>query len=151
MATDTERLCIDCQRRPLPKDGSRQRCHLCQTNHEQEVRDEAQARADRKSKSKFSDPLNRCRYQRFYLWKGQLVGFTCGVDDDGRVFATPGFYYLETQVSGEKADKLGRKLVDMGLFQPGLDKKWVKRFKAMMKSATGREGQYLGWDGCMHE
>ena len=149
MATDTERLCIDCQRRPLPKDGSRQRCVPCQTNHDQEARDEVQDKADRRSKAKLSDPLNRCRYQRFYLWKGHLVGWTCGVSDEGRVFAPTGFYYLETGVSDEKADKLGRRLVDMGLFQPGLHKEWVKRFKSMMKAATGREGEQLNWDGSM--
>ena len=49
----------------------------------------------------------------------------------------------------EKAAKLGRKLVDMGLFQPSLDKPWVKRFKSMMKAATGREGEPLNWDGGM--
>ena len=149
MATDTERLSIDCRRRPLPKDGSRQRCHLCQTNHEQEARDAVQEKADKQSKAKLSDPLNRCRYQRFYLWKGHLVGYTCGISDEGRVFAPRAFYYLEAQVSDEKADKLGRKLVDMGLFQPGLDKDWVKRFKAMMKAASGREGEQLNWDGSM--
>jgi hypothetical protein len=65
------------------------------------------------------------------------------------VFAKRCFYYLESQVSNEKADKLGRRLVDMGLFQPGLDKGWVKRFKSMMKAAKGREGEQLDWDGSM--
>ena len=149
MATDTERLCIDCQRRPLPKDGSRQRCVPCQTNHDQEARDAEQDKADRRSKAKLSDPLNRCRYQRFYLWKKHLVGYTCGVNDEGRRFAPTGFFYLEAQVSDEKAEKLGRRLVDMGLFQPGLDKGWVKRFKSMMKAAKCREGEQLDWDGSM--
>jgi len=65
------------------------------------------------------------------------------------VFAPTGFYSLETGVSDEKADKLGRRLVDMGLFQPGLDGEWVKRFKSMMKAASGREGEQLNWDGSM--
>ena len=149
MATETERLCIDCERRPLPKDGSRSRCVPCDTRHTQDVWDEKQEQADKRSRSKFSDPLNYARYQRFYLWKGQLVGYTCGIDSDGRVFAQRSFYYLESQVSDEKADKLGRRLVDMGLFQPGLDKEWVKRFKSMMKAASGREGEQLNWDGSM--
>ena len=149
MATETERLCLDCHRRPLPKDGSRQRCVPCNDRHEQEVRDEEQEKVDRRSRSKLSDPLNLCRYSRFYLWKGNLVGYTCGITDDGRLFAGRGFYFIEAGVSNEKADKLGRKLVDMGLFQPGLDKPWVKRFKSMMKAATGREGEPLNWDGSM--
>ena len=150
MATDTERLCIACQRRPLPKDGSRQRCVPCQTNHDQEARDAEQDKADRRSKAKLTDPLNRWRYQRFYLWKKHLVGYTCGVNDEGRRFAPTGFFYLEAQVSDEKANKLGRRLVDMGLFQPGLDKGWVKRFKAMVLAAERpAAGQRLDWDGSL--
>jgi hypothetical protein len=149
MATETERLCLDCHRRPLPKDGSRQRCVPCNDRHEQEVRDEEQEKVARRSRSKLGDPLNLCRYERLYRWKGQLVGITCGITSDGRTFAPAGFYYLEAGVSDEKAAKLGRKLVDMGLFQPGLDKPWVKRFKAMMKAASGREGEQLNWDGSM--
>ena len=149
MTTDTERLCLDCHRRPLPKDGSRQRCVPCNDRHEQEVRDDAQDKVDKRSRSKLTDPLNYARYRRFYLWKEHLVGYTCGITDDGRTFAPAGFYYLESGTTDEKAAKLGRKLVDMGLFQPSLDKPWVKRFKSMMKAATGREGEPLNWDGGM--
>ena len=149
MATETERLCLDCHRRLLPKDGSRQRCVPCNDRHEQEVRDEEQEKVARRSRSKLGDPLNLTRYERFYRWREHLVGITCGVTSDGRTFAPAGFYYLESGTTDEKAAKLGRKLVDMGLFQPGLDKPWVKRFKAMMKAAKGREGEQLNWDGTM--
>ena len=149
MTTETERLCLDCHRRPLPKDGSRQRCVPCNARYEQEARDEEQEKVARRSRSKLGDPLNHARYERFYRWKEHLVGITCGVTADGRTFAPAGFYYLEAGISDEKAAKLGRKLVDMSLFQPNLDKDWVKRFKSMMRAAKGREGEVLNWDGTM--
>ena len=43
--------------------------------------------------------------------------------------------------------KLGRRLVDMDIYQPGFDREWVKRFKAMLKAPRLMVGARLDWDG----
>ena len=111
--TTTERLCIDCDRRPTPKDGSRERCYPCQQTHDNEVREQGLERAEQKTKRKWSDPLNTCRYCTVYLWKHHLVGYTCGVTEKGMVYCTPGFYYLEPGPTQETLDQFGKRLRDM--------------------------------------
>ena len=143
--TTTERLCIDCERRPLPKDGAQERCRLCLQRFESEQQDQKQAEAERKTRRKWTEPSNMCRYTRVFLWKYHLVGYTPGVTEDGRVFANPGFFYLQSGPTEKELAKLGRKLVDMNIYQPGFDGAWVKRFKAMLKAAKCREGEALTW------
>jgi hypothetical protein len=150
MTTAQERLCIDCDRRPTPKDGSRERCYPCQQTHNNEVREQGLEKAERKTKRKWSDPLNTCRYCTVFLWKHHLVGLTTGVSEDGRIFATPGFYYLEPGPTDEALAKFGKKLRDMNVFQPGFDRDWVKRFKAMVLAVERpAAGSKLDWDGIL--
>ena len=150
MTTAQERLCIDCDRRPTPKDGSRERCYPCQQTHDNEVREQGLEQAEQKTKRKWSDPLNTCRYCTVFLWKHHLVGLTTGVSEHGRIFAKPGFYYLEPGPSQATLDKFGKKLRDMNVFQPGFDGEWVKRFKAMILAVERpAAGQQLNWDGSL--
>ena len=148
--TTTERLCIDCDRRPTPKDGSRERCYPCEQTHNNEVREHGLEKAEQKTKRKWSDPLNTCRYCTVFLWKHHLVGLTTGVTEDGRIFATPGFYYLEPGRTDETLAKFGKKLRDMNVYQPGFDRDWVKRFKAMVLAVERpMAGSKLNWDGSL--
>jgi len=150
MTTAQERLCIDCDRRPTPKDGSRERCYPCQQTHDNEVREHGLEKAEQKTKRKWSDPLNTCRYCTVFLWKHHLVGLTTGVTEDGRIFATPGFYYLEPGPTDETLAKFGKKLRDMNVYQPGFDRDWVKRFKAMVLAVERpMAGSKLNWDGSL--
>jgi len=149
-STAQERLCIDCDRRPTPKDGSRKRCYPCQQTWDNELRDQELEKAERKTKRRWEDPLNSCRYCTVYLWKHHLVGLTTGVTEKGRVYCSQGFYYLEPGPSQETLDKFGGRLRDMNVFQPGFDKEWVKRFKAMVLAAERpAAGQRLDWDGSL--
>ena len=145
MTSTTERLCIDCERRPLPKDGSRQRCRLCQQRYEADQQEQEQAEVGRKTRRKWTDPMNVCRYTRVFVWKHHLVGYTTGVTDDGRVYGQPGFFYLRSGPTEKDSAKFGRKLVDMNVFQPGYAREWVKSFKAMLRAAKCREGEALNW------
>lgn len=147
--TTTERLCLDCERRPLPKDGSRERCRPCQQRYDADQQEQEQEAAERKTRNRWTDPLNMCRYTTVFLWKGHLVGSTTGVTDDARVYCKPGFYYLQGNPSEAALTKVGRKLVDMNVYQPNFPTDWVKRFKAMVKAANGVEGARLNWDGLM--
>ena len=150
MTTAQERLCIDCDRRPTPKDGSRERCYPCEQTHNNEVREHGLEKAEQKTKRKWSDPLNTCRYCTVFLWKHHLVGLTTGVTEDGRIFATPGFYYLEPGLTDETLAKFGKKLRDMNVYQPGFDRDWVKRFKAMVLAVERlMAGSKLNWDGSL--
>ena len=147
--TTTERLCLDCERRPLPKDGSRERCRPCQQRYEAEQQDEAEQAADRKTRRKWTDPLNMCRYSTVYVWKQHLVGYTTGATDDGRTYCQPGFFYLRCDPQEKDLAKFGHRLRDMNTFQPGFPGDWVKRFKAMLKAAGTTEGARFNWDGSM--
>ena len=148
--TTTERLCIDCDRRPTPKDGSRERCYPCQQTWGNELRDQELEKAERKTKRRWEDPLNTCRYCTVYLWRHHLVGLTTGVTENGRVYCTMGFYYLEPGPTQETLDKFGKRLRDMNVFQPGFDREWVKRFKAMVLAVERpAAGQRLNWDGSL--
>jgi hypothetical protein len=151
--TTTERLCIACERRPLPKDGSRERCRPCEQRFQAEQQDAVEEAIQRKTRKKWSDPLNLCRYVRVYRWKYHLVGYTCGTTDDGRTYCQPGFFYLDAGPSEESLAKFGGKLVDMNVYQPNLDAPWVKRFKVMLKAVDNEPGLVVGtrlnWDGCL--
>ena len=147
--TTTERLCIDCERRPLPKDGSRERCRPCQQRHEAEEQGEADEAAQRKTRKRWTDPLNMCRYARVYRWKHHLVGYTSGATDDARMYCKPGFFYLDVGPTEAKLAKFGHRLVDMNIYQPNLDGPWVKRFKAMLKADSIVPGARLNWDGSL--
>jgi len=114
------------------------------------VREQGLVTAERKTKRKWSDPLNTCRYCTVYLWKHHLVGYTCGVTEKGMVYCTPGFYYLEPGPTQETLDQFGKRLRDMNVFQPGFDREWVKRFKAMILAVERpAAGQRLNWDGSL--
>ena len=148
--TTTERLCVACDRRPTPKDGSRERCYPCQQTHDNEVRDQASDAAERKTKRRWEDPLNTCRYRTVYLWRNHLVGYTTGVTGEARVYCSPGFFYLEPSPGEKTLAKFGGRLRDMNVFQPGFDRKWVKRFKAMILAAERpMAGTRLNWDGSL--
>ena len=150
MTTAQERLCIDCDRRPTPKDGSRERCYPCQQTHDNEVRDQALETAERKTKRRWEDPLNTCRYCTVYLWRHHLVGYTSGVTPEARVYSTTGMFYLEPGPTQATLDKLAAKLIDMNVYQPGLDRKWGKRFKAMILAVERpMAGSKLNWDGSL--
>ena len=152
MATETVqvRLCIDCDRRPLPKRGTSERCHLCQQRYNDHCKQEVREEAERKNSRKWGDPLKMCRYTRFYLWKEHLVGYTSGIYPDKPArFGPAGFFYLRTQPPGEDLAGLGNKLVDMNTYQPDFTGDWVKRFKAMIKAAKCIEGEALTWDGSL--
>ena len=160
MTTAEERLCVDCDRRPTPKDGSRKRCYPCQQTHDNEVREQGLETAERKTKRKWSDPLNTCRYCTVYLWRHHLVGYASGVTPEAMVYATPGFFYLEPGPTEATLAKLVNKLIDMNVYQPGLDGAWVKRFKAMILAPEQplagdshkrmiMAGTRLNWDGSL--
>ena len=147
--TTTERLCIDCERRPLPKDGSRERCRPCQQRHEAEQQDEAEEAAQRKTRKRWTDPLNMCRYARVYRWKHHLVGYTSGATEDARSYCKPGFFYLICAPTEKDLAKMGRRLVDMDIYQANIPGAWVKRFKGMLKVDGIVPGTRLNWDGSM--
>ena len=47
-------------------------------------------------------------------------------------------------------DKLAAKLIDMNVYQPGFDRDWVKRFKAMVLAVERpMAGSKLNWDGSL--
>ena len=143
-------LCPDCERRPLPKDGGRERCWPCQQRWNDEQRNLEADAVLAKERKRWTDPLNYTRYHRFWIWKGHLVGFWSGngfQDEQPVRFTTDAFYYLKTDPSDDELAKLGRALVDMNQFQPGFPKEWVKQFKRMILSSEKREGQRLDWDG----
>ena len=147
--TTTDQLCIACARRPIPKDGSRERCYPCQQTWGNELRDQELETAERKTRRRWEDPLNTCRYCTVFLWKHHLVGYTTGVTEKGRIYCTPGFYYLEPGPTEATLAKFGTKLRDMNVFQPGFDREWVKRFKAMILASKSMAGARLDWDGSL--
>jgi hypothetical protein len=91
--------------------------------------------------------MNMCRYTRVYRWKHHLAGYTTGATDDARMYCKPGFFYLNCAPTEKDLVKLGRRLVDMDIYQPGFDREWVKRFKAMLKAPRLMVGARLDWDG----
>ena len=147
--TTVERLCVDCDRRPLPKDGSRERCRPCHQRFEAEQQEQVVEAAERKTRRKWTDPLNMCRYSRVFLWQRHLVGYTDGITEEGRAYATPGFFYLICAPTEQDVARFGARLVDMNTYQPGFDREWVKRFKAMIKAARLIVGARLNWDGSL--
>jgi len=150
MATETVRLCIDCDRRPLPKRSTTERCHLCQQRYNDHCREEVREEAERKNNRKWGDPLKMCRYTRLFLWQENLVGYTTGMYPDKPArFSPAGFYYLRIQPSEKVMAGLGNKLVDMNTYQPDFTRDWVKRFKSMLKAAKCLEGEALNWDGSL--
>ena len=107
-------------------------------------------KAERKTKRRWEDALNTCRYCTVYLWKHHLVGYTTGVTEKGRIYAASGFYYLEPGPTEETLAKFGGRLRDMNVYQPGFDKEWVKRFKAMILAVERpMAGTRLNWDGSL--
>ena len=143
----TATTCIDCEKRPTPKDGSRERCYLCHQRYEATQRQEAQEETERKGRQKWNDPLKIGRYERLFYWRHHLVGYTSGTTEDARIFCAPGFFYLESGPKEATLSKFGNRLMDMNLYQPTLDGKWVKHFKAMLNAGTCRPGARLTWKG----
>ena len=146
--TTTVALCVDCDTVPLPKDGSRNRCRPCQTRFLALERQELAEAEVRKTRRKWSDPLNLCRYERFYLWKSKLVGMTSGVNDKAMVYCKHGMFLVSVEPSEKLLEKIAPRLVDFNQYQSQFPKSWVKQFKAMVLASTGREGERLNWDGC---
>jgi hypothetical protein len=146
--TTTVALCVDCDTVPLPKDGSRNRCRPCQTKFLALERQELAEADARKTKRKWSDPLNLCRYSRFYLWKGKLVGLTSGVNDKAMVYCEHGMFLVAIEPSEKVLARVASDMIDFNQYQPQFPKSFVKQFKAMLLASTGREGERLNWCGC---
>jgi len=142
----TAMLCVDCSRRPRPKDGTRQRCWPCQQEYDRITQDEADEREERRCKRRWDDPKNMARYCKVYWWKGHLVGFETGIrevpDPDPEsswgfkalIYAPTSYVYITHEEDETKLPRVPQgKLVNLNEYVWNLEREWVRRFKGMVK------------------
>ena len=148
MASDKK--CVTCLTRPVPKDGSRTRCRACQ----QDYNNQAKARKDKSSAKRKADPRKLNKYSKLYYWKTHLVGHYTGVEWD-------------KPIEDQKPIQVKEQLVYLGDYEPEdapkcrrlqilnewceLPRWWVKKFKAIIKNSPLMEGQALEFNGSFVE
>tara|TARA_Y100000296_G_C4997160_1_gene168282 strand:+ start:68 stop:523 length:456 start_codon:yes stop_codon:yes gene_type:complete len=141
-------VCVDCQKRPVPKKGDRIRCIPCNKRFLENERKQEALEAENRTRGRWSNPSNWTRYSRIYIWKGHLVGLWSGCHPEEPIrYTLDGFFYLKYQPTEGELEKLGTVLLDMNIYQPAFEAWWIKRFKAMILASTKREGERLNWDG----
>ena len=148
MATD--RTCVTCLTRPVPKDGSRTRCRPCQ----QDFNNQAKAHKDKSAAKRKADPRKLGKYSKLYYWKNHLVGHYTGIEWD-------------KPIEEQRPIQVREKLVYLGDYEPDdapkcrrlvnlnewceLPRWWVKKFKASIKHGSLIEGEPLSFDGSFYE
>ena len=142
-----EKKCVGGWARPVPKDGSRDRCRPCQQAFDKACKVKAQKDAAQKP----GNPARLARYAGFFYWKKQLVGLYTGAD-------------WNSPLSEKKPVYHHPQLVFVGYYEPedapdcqrlknldewgDLPRSWVKQFKATLKRGYPLvDGKVLDWDG----
>ena len=148
MATD--RKCVTCLTRPVPKDGSRTRCRSCQ----QDFNNQAKAQKDKSTAKRKADPRKLSKYIRLYYWRTHLVGHYTGIEWDKPIADQRPIQVREHLVylgdyEPEDAPKC-RRLINLNEWCE-LPRWWVKKFKASVKNDPLIEGQPLSFDGSFYE
>jgi len=126
-------LCINCGRRPRPKDNSRMRCRPCQWDLERIERE-----ARKKARNR---PGNLAKYWKVVHWKGDLVGIELlPVDPDAPFFSQKRTRATFIRYIEGDPKALARvpqsKLINLDQWLPAFSADQIKGMKATMRRVS---------------